>query len=802
MVTRSPPSEPIFTQCLEQACVLSRDLMVQLVQQAVALMQAKQTTITDMQARIHWDDDTRDLLRQRENLAANLVKNLKLALDAAIQPSAAPVEKNEITPKAQVKFEELELVDDAKVQNLIETGRMQQTAEAACERELAELDTLICSARGLAIVRAESNPLRPRNFCTAITQSIADIAAPPAQSALWMQQLAAVLGPELRKLYAKLIEQLVGQRVQAVGYSVNFAIAGGSGEGGADETDYSGNGHGNGQTSSGGSMRPALPKRDRTASAAKLSVGQLRQVLGGEHFRATGMQDQVSAEDLMHEVNELKALVQSLGGTPAAGMDRVPHIQTNDATQDLSQNSILHTSRAGAISVLESQEQTLQESTPDPVEQAAVAQEIVRLMVDELCGDERLLECIRDWVNSLEPPLLALAKVQADFLNDDTHPARRILDEVTSRSLGFGSDQAEGFAAFFDPVVSATTALAPYAIQDARPFAQAWDAIEQAWSQQKTAAQIQREQAQQAMADAERRKLLADKIALELTRRDDARFAPIFVKQFLASVWALVLAQARLDGAEQKAQHYLDVVAQLLWSAVPEQTANDKQGLVRMIGGMLTTLRSGLDSIGIPHQQEEAFFNQLMDVHQAALKANTNKPREVAAVTAPVVSVPVPIQEDLAIPQQDAAAWLAPQAMLDAGYIESVFDDVDDLEPLPEAGVEELLESLPDQIAVPTYDGSSNLVDNTNPLIEPPELGAWVEFLSHDQWVRAQLTWASPHGTLYMFTGAAGNPHSMTRRALDKMLSRQAMRLARQSNSMVMGALNALAQAALRQQVD
>jgi hypothetical protein len=799
MATRPPTSEPIFTQCLEQACVLSRDLMVQLVQQAVALMQAKQATITDMQARIHWDDDTRDLLRQRENLAANLVKNLKLALDAAIQFNAAPVEKNEATPKAQVKFEELELVDDAKVQNLIETGRMQQTAEAACERELAELDTLICSARGLTIVRAESNPLRPRNFCTAITQSIADIAAPPAQSALWMQQLAAVLGPELRKLYAKLIEQLVRQRVQAVGYSVNFSIAGAPcDDGGTDEAAYTGQSQG--QASGGRAARVALPKRDRTASAAKLSVGQLRQVLGGAHFRATGMQDQVTAEDLMHEVDELKALVQSLGGTAPTGMARTPRIPSSDAAQETSQESILRTSRAGAISVLESQEQTLEEPTPDPAEQAAVAQDIVRLMVDELCGDERLLECVRDWVNSLEPPLLALAKVQADFLNDDAHPARRILDEVTSRSLGFGSDQAEGFAAFFDPVVLATTALVPYAIHDAQPFVQAWDAIEQAWSQQKSAAQIQREQAQQAMADAERRKLLADKIALELTRRDDARFAPIFVKQFLASVWAQVLAQARLDGADQKAQHYLDVVAQLLWSAVPEQTANDKQGLVRMIGGMLTTLRAGLDSIGVSHQQEEAFFNQLMDLHQAALKANTNKLREVAVVTAPVVSAPVPIQEDLAIPQQDAAAWLAPQAMLDAGYIESVFDDMDDLEPLSEAEGEEMAESLPDQVTAAVVDTGAAAVDNKNVLTQPPELGTWIEFLSHDQWVRAQLTWASPHGTLYMFTGAAGNPHSMTRRALDKMLSRQAIRLAQQSNSMVKGALNALAQAALRQQ--
>jgi hypothetical protein len=52
-----------------------------------------------------------------------------------------------------------------------------------------------------------------------------------------------------------------------------------------------------------------------------------------------------------------------------------------------------------------------------------------------------------------------------------------------------------------------------------------------------------------------------------------------------------------------------------------------------------------------------------------------------------------------------------------------------------------------------------------------------------------------------MFTGAAGNPHSMTRRALDKMLSRQGMRSAAEG-SFVLGALSAVAQAAQRRSVD
>jgi hypothetical protein len=41
-------------------------------------------------------------------------------------------------------------------------------------------------------------------------------------------------------------------------------------------------------------------------------------------------------------------------------------------------------------------------------------------------------------------------------------------------------------------------------------------------------------------------------------------------------------------------------------------------------------------------------------------------------------------------------------------------------------------------------------------------LGAWIEFLQNDQWLRAQLTWVSLYHTLFLFTSAGGRTHSMT----------------------------------------
>jgi hypothetical protein len=79
-------------------------------------------------------------------------------------------------------------------------------------------------------------------------------------------------------------------------------------------------------------------------------------------------------------------------------------------------------------------------------------------------------------------------------------------------------------------------------------------------------------------------------------------------------------------------------------------------------------------------------------------------------------------------------------------------------------------------------------------------LGTWVELLTGEQWVRTQLTWASPHATLFLFTSAYGTTQSMTRRSRDRLV--QAGRLRMISTQAVMDvALNAVAQEAMRNSV-
>ena len=63
-----------------------------------------------------------------------------------------------------------------------------------------------------------------------------------------------------------------------------------------------------------------------------------------------------------------------------------------------------------------------------------------------------------------------------------------------------------------------------------------------------------------------------------------------------------------------------------------------------------------------------------------------------------------------------------------------------------------------------------------------PELGKrlrtgdWVDLRVRGQWRRAQLSWSSENGSLFMFVSRGGRPHSMTRRTCEKLIRQRHLR--------------------------
>jgi hypothetical protein len=156
-----------------------------------------------------------------------------------------------------------------------------------------------------------------------------------------------------------------------------------------------------------------------------------------------------------------------------------------------------------------------------------------------------------------------------------------------------------------------------------------------------------------------------------------------------------------------------------------------------------------------------------MAIHQVAFRG----PSQASADTPAKVASSQPTR-----PVEDGNPWIAPEEAVSSNFIDISEADAEDAAPAQE----------PQQTIA---------VDGDLPL------GSWVELMTNGQWVRTQLTWASPHGTLFLFTSAFGTTQSMTRRSRDKLVHAGKLRLI-SDHAVVEVALDAVAQVAMRNSVE
>jgi hypothetical protein len=400
--------------------------------------------------------------------------------------------------------------------------------------------------------------------------------------------------------------------------------------------------------------------------------------------------------------------------------------------------------------------------------------EVVRLMFDNLEHDERLLPSLRRQLRAMEGAVLRLAREDSRFFSDRTHPARQLLDVIAQRSLAFKSEQQDGWRPFMATVDDAVQWLTGKVV-DADVVGELIDHLQAAWARQDESIRTRNAEAARALVHAEQRNLLAQKLALDFQQLMEGLDVADFVRDFLRGSWSQVVAEARLsttDGSDDPFG-YRALVDDLVWS-VQKSTARKGRGkrLAQMIPGLVAKLREGLVRIHYPPDLTQRFFDGLGALHHAALQEGRDALAQAQAQAAADAAEAAPSQFP-DVEGDSVDPWLAGHEADESGYVDG--DSVMPAERAP---------AMPAADTVPAAAGDLRT-------------GTWVELMVEQQWLRVQLTWASPHGTLFMFTSLLGTAHSMSRRTLDRLRAQGLIRVVADRH-VVDEALDQVAKAALR----
>ncbi len=391
-----------------------------------------------------------------------------------------------------------------------------------------------------------------------------------------------------------------------------------------------------------------------------------------------------------------------------------------------------------------------------------------------LAQDERLLRPVRDQVKRLTPVLLRLAQADPRFFSNRGHPARQLLDKLTHRSLAYLTESDPGFDGFLRSLSAALDTLAG-SEGEAGDFAHALHMLQAQWAQA-GAGQWQRQaEAARALLHAEQRNLLAQRLTADFETLLHSQNVPEPVAAFLRGPWAQVVAESQLssvDGSPDP-QGYRALVDDLLWSVQPHQVRRNRARLAQRAPALLSGLSRGLQSIRYPQEGINAFLDQFMALQERAVEASAAPDAPTPALVPDMVVdlplAPMPERADTAELLPEQGFWVADNEASEAGY-------------LPEGAV---VPAVPAAVVVRDW------------CVADLATGVWVELMLNEEWVRAQLTWTSPHRTLFMFTSVKGLAHSMTRRTMDRLRNRGLVRVVSDGH-VLDSALDAVAQAALR----
>ena len=667
------------------------------------------------------------LVAQRVQFRSTFAAQLRVTMYGGV--------KAETQNQPLLRFDDLQLLAEDKLDENIEVASAQQEITMAVEDVLPSLDALVSTLLGWSTVQPQLNPLRPEVFVRALRAAMVEQLPNTDLRGALMTPVAGRLGVGIRKLYRELVGWLSSQGIEP---AVLPGTAGGHRDAAARGTPSTG--------SAGSSVARTL-----------LTLERLRKLLSGDLDGPPGdapdfLYTVPASLDALQDMKMVEAMVQRLAKrNQQPGAQKSPKIpKTVKAPAP----------QAGDGKLLGKQ----------------LGEEVIRLMLESLIEDDRMLVKVRQILETLEPALIRLAQIEPRFFSEKQHPARQLLDRITHRSLGFTAESDEGFDKFVRTVEQSASALLGMRNVSANSFAQVLKILEDAWAREDKAQKAAREESARALLHAEQRNLLAQRLSQEFAGRMAAttnESIPTFVSDFLCGPWAQAVAESQLSYSDNSGADPNALVDELIWSVQPRVARLNRTRLVELVPNLLARLREGLLVISYPTEMTGRFFDQLIGLHETALEGARAERIAAAQDTALLSDAP-------GDPTTDHGAGVAVQDTNEPGVVQ-------------------------DPSTLPSYFSDE---DEAFDLVAPqpasgPELvvGTWVELMFEGQMLRAQLTWVSPHRTLFMFNSAGRKAHSMSRRTLNRLRIQGLMRIV-SDRHLVDTALDAVTLVALRNSLE
>ncbi len=363
----------------------------------------------------------------------------------------------------------------------------------------------------------------------------------------------------------------------------------------------------------------------------------------------------------------------------------------------------------------------------------AITIDIVAMLFDFVFDDAKIPDPIKALVGRLQIPVLKVAMLDKSFFSSRLHPTRKLLDGISRASIGWG-EEVDQEDPLYKEISRIVTAIQTGFERDVEIFTQHLGELEAFLHAREAKSDAVAERSAELLQQRETDEIAWVIAGAAVSRRLTSDLAP-GVRQFLLDHWQQVLKELCSRHGEEHHSYTSAVGAMddLVWSVTLKANSNERRKLVDTLPTLLRSLHVGLDLIGLAQEQRNQFFDVLVALHSAAVKAGLQAHGEGGLVASDA--------------HADAIAEQAQAQMAD-------------MYPINPEGELFVTRITQDDVQIEEVAlVGATLTDTDDDIyhirVEQLKRGDWVEFRQEEgPTVRNRLAWVSPQRSIYLFTNA------------------------------------------------
>lgn len=312
--------------------------------------------------------------------------------------------------------------------------------------------------------------------------------------------------------------------------------------------------------------------------------------------------------------------------------------------------------------IMEQREQ-LTALTSEASEQMTI--DVVAMLFEFILRDAEVPSETRAQLGRLQYLVLKVALRDSEFLTHKSHPARMLVNRIGSLAISLRQADPNG-AKLNAKVCEIVETLLADNSEDVALFAKLIDDLDKFVATQLRSEREAVELAAQAIERVESRTLKFARITSVIGDALSALPVDDNLRNLLLVTWASVVEQAERV-TPTTAARYRELVPVLVWSISPKVDEADRKLLVKMLPGLLRTLRDGLTLLGWPKERQDKELAWLVGSHTRALR-----PAPVEGKVASLALVMELFKPFLQMREAEEAANVMPSAQLESAMVAAV----------------------------------------------------------------------------------------------------------------------------------